>query len=636
VCLTCVCLVLYYLQGALAAVLAAAYDFDQVDEQWDNVQDMEEAIRSESLAYLNMTEHDPDSSFGNDDSDNDSIHNLYHVSCSFESFSSDNNDALSDLRQNPSSPQHSKSYRHAASASAISSGSRDRRGITRARNRHRRRRYAVLSKLLLSSAELLQLEKSQAKAFLPMLAKLLVPKTASETNRSSNRASNMSSMSSTNSHSRQSLQDDDYQIRMDDEKKTSTSFSNPATTTTIYSAAVHDFTELGEDRSAIQIQRQKKQEQEELLSEEMDRIEHLGPFLDSMTPGSGIRCLVLFLLQHLMHSPEGYDARIRHAVKTLGVLLLLRDMDSSGEFDDDEDIFESSHGDVKRSPRMVDRIERATRKFEALEHAIATRLMKLSEEQEKSMTRRQRTSGRAGPPKLNTSSRQASFGPSRDQILRGLKIGGTAVVAGTLFAVTGGLAAPGIAAGVAAVAGGTAATAAATAVLSSTAAVTAIFGVGGGGLAAYKMQRRTQGLTEFEFRKEGRSKSQHTVDGGVDLFSTIMLSGWLRDEYDFQRPWGVTPTSPRLKDKLELLERFYSVHSPDHVMKCKRILQSWEGEERELWKVLRQKYGTDPGRYHFQLLYSFKNIRRTHLFLHFLCSQTTCSLCRTVLDSMEN
>jgi len=131
--------------------------------------------------------------------------------------------------------------------------------------------------------------------------------------------------------------------------------------------------------------------------------------------------------------------------------------------------------------------------------------------------------------------------------------------------------------------------------LTSTAAVTAIFGVGGGSLAAYKMQRRTQGLTEFKFQKESRKPGTTLgVDEDVDLFSTIAIAGWVRDEYDFQRPWGVSPTHPRLTDRLELLERFYSVYRPDHVPKCRKILQSWEGEETKLWEILRQKYGRDP------------------------------------------
>jgi hypothetical protein len=139
-------------------------------------------------------------------------------------------------------------------------------------------------------------------------------------------------------------------------------------------------------------------------------------------------------------------------------------------------------------------------------------------------------------------------------------------------------------------------------VLTSTVVVTTIFGVGGGGLAAYKMQRRTQGLTEFEFRKETNSHSRNKagdVDGSksdieAELFSTICISGWLRDNYDFQRPWGLYPTSPRLNDRVELLERFYYIHSPDHVPKCAKILSSWKGEEKRLWSILREKYGRDP------------------------------------------
>ena len=167
---------------------------------------------------------------------------------------------------------------------------------------------------------------------------------------------------------------------------------------------------------------------------------------------------------------------------------------------------------------------------------------------------------------------------------------------GTLFAVTGGLAAPGIAASIAAITGGTAVTAAAAAVLTSTAAVTAIFGVGGGSLAAYKMQRRTQGLTEVSFTKESGKhlKEDEHLQAEAELFSTICVSGWLRDSRDFQRPWGVLPTNPRISDKVELLERFYSVFKPSHVPRSARILEHWKGEERQLWRLLEQKYGRNP------------------------------------------
>jgi Protein of unknown function (DUF726) len=170
------------------------------------------------------------------------------------------------------------------------------------------------------------------------------------------------------------------------------------------------------------------------------------------------------------------------------------------------------------------------------------------------------------------------------------------------------IAAPGIAAGIAAIAG-TTAVAAAAATLATTAAVTAIFGVGGGGLVAYKMQRRTIGLTEFEFCKEFSAEqmakqllemteltapTQEEEIPDVELFSTICISGWLRDDCDFQRPWGLSPSRPKIEDRLELLERFYSVYRPGHVLHCAKVLENWKGDEDELWRLLQYKYGRDP------------------------------------------
>ncbi|EJK45166.1 hypothetical protein THAOC_36231, partial [Thalassiosira oceanica] len=118
---------------------------------------------------------------------------------------------------------------------------------------------------------------------------------------------------------------------------------------------------------------------------------------------------------------------------------------------------------------------------------------------------------------------------------------------------------------------------------------TTIFGVGGAGLASYKMHRRTKGLTEFDFQKEPSSKSTD-----AELFSTVCISGWLRDPKDFQRPWGVSPSHPRIVDKQELLERFYYIHNPDNIPKVPEILKHWKGRYFLLWKSLREKYGTDP------------------------------------------
>lgn len=89
--------------------------------------------------------------------------------------------------------------------------------------------------------------------------------------------------------------------------------------------------------------------------------------------------------------------------------------------------------------------------------------------------------------------------------------------------------------------------------LTSAAVVTTIFGVGGGGLAAYKMQRRTRGVSEFEFcretkgrpdrrgerRRSGGNSSEptSTADGNnekieAELFSVLCISGWLQDQCD--------------------------------------------------------------------------------------------------------
>ncbi|KAL3913431.1 MAG: hypothetical protein SGARI_000661, partial [Bacillariaceae sp.] len=368
----------------------------------------------------------------------------------------------------------------------------------------------------------------------------------------------------------------------------------------------------------------------------LDNQDELRPFLESLTPGAGFRCVSLLLLQHLLTSEVGYDARIRHCIKKLSVIVLVHDMQqdpverhtekaiakTTGEKEGDEYINSSDNDD--------DMMLRATRKFEALEHSLAQRLLRLSGSstgataagspspgQQQAASKQQQQQHQRKSSKTSSSSvstnNSNNMSLTRDQVIRGVKIGGAGLVAGTLFAFTGGLAAPGIAAGVAAFAGAAAGTAA-VATLTSAAVVTTIFGVGGGGLAAYKMQRRTQGVTEFEFYKEtgkernninkrggsnkqgGASAGGITDDNGIEaeLFSNIVISGWLRDVCCYQRPWGLQPSSPKIYDRQELLERFYSIHSPEHLPKVSKILESWKGEEQQLWNILREKYGCDP------------------------------------------
>ena len=47
------------------------------------------------------------------------------------------------------------------------------------------------------------------------------------------------------------------------------------------------------------------------------------------------------------------------------------------------------------------------------------------------------------------------------------------------------------------------------------------------------MHRRTKGLTEFNFHKESVGGQKNT---DAELFSTVCISGWLRDMRDYQRP----------------------------------------------------------------------------------------------------
>ena len=241
----------------------------------------------------------------------------------------------------------------------------------------------------------------------------------------------------------------------------------------------------------------------------------------------------------------------------------------------------------------------AARKFQSLEEAVADLMMTEMVQNAESSSKSNSDDGTNGDPSQDGEDGGGRF--SRRNLVRAAKIGGVGVAAGALFAVTGGLAAPGIVAGLAALGvGGTALTLAA-----SPAALIALFGVGGGGLSAYKMKRRTDGLTEFIINQEnvddnGNNKASN---GTAHLHTTVCISGWLTDEFDFQRPWGVTPTN---LSRLELLERFFSVVDPDRVKDAKELVKPFRGSGKqddpaktdEHWQVftesLKEQYGKSP------------------------------------------
>ncbi|KAL1810182.1 hypothetical protein ACET3Z_027172 [Daucus carota] len=126
---------------------------------------------------------------------------------------------------------------------------------------------------------------------------------------------------------------------------------------------------------------------------------------------------------------------------------------------------------------------------------------------------------------------------------RGGIIGAAALTGGTLMAITGGLAAPAIAAGFGALAptlgtmipligaSGFAAAATAAGSVAGSVAVAASFGAAGAGLSGAKMARRTGSIDEFEFKVvgENRKKGRLAVE--------VVISGFVFEEDDFVKPW---------------------------------------------------------------------------------------------------
>ncbi|GAV75906.1 DUF726 domain-containing protein [Cephalotus follicularis] len=126
---------------------------------------------------------------------------------------------------------------------------------------------------------------------------------------------------------------------------------------------------------------------------------------------------------------------------------------------------------------------------------------------------------------------------------RGGIIGAAAITGGTLLAITGGLAAPAIAAGFSALAptlgtlipvigaSGFAAVASAAGTVAGSVAVAASFGAAGAGLTGSKMARRIGSVDEFEFKAIGENHKQGR------LAVEILISGLVFGEEDFVRPW---------------------------------------------------------------------------------------------------
>ncbi|KAL8167908.1 hypothetical protein V2J09_009407 [Rumex salicifolius] len=155
---------------------------------------------------------------------------------------------------------------------------------------------------------------------------------------------------------------------------------------------------------------------------------------------------------------------------------------------------------------------------------------------------------------------------------RGVIIGAAAVTGGTLLAITGGLAAPAIAAGFGALAptlgtiipvigaSGFAAVASAAGSVVGSVAIAASFGAAGAGLSGTKMARRTGSVDEFEFKEIGENHKQGR------LAVAILVSGFVFDQADFIMPWE------GLNDNLE---RYALQWESENLIAVSTAIQDW-------------------------------------------------------------
>ncbi|XP_069466481.1 transmembrane and coiled-coil domain-containing protein 4 isoform X2 [Ambystoma mexicanum] len=158
-----------------------------------------------------------------------------------------------------------------------------------------------------------------------------------------------------------------------------------------------------------------------------------------------------------------------------------------------------------------------------------TRLLCIPEEEmevfEESLTESLREN-KEKPSELSEASRKKR--EKKKKIKRYLLIGLATVGGGTMIGLTGGLAAPFVAAGAATIIG-----TAGAAALGSTAGIAimaSLFGAAGAGLTGYKMKKRVGAIEEFEFLP---------LTGGRHLHIAIAITGWLcTGKYgSFAAPW---------------------------------------------------------------------------------------------------
>lgn len=164
---------------------------------------------------------------------------------------------------------------------------------------------------------------------------------------------------------------------------------------------------------------------------------------------------------------------------------------------------------------------------------------------------------------------------------RNAAIGVAAVTGGALLAVTGGLAAPAIAASLTALGGAGVAIGAAVGSTAGVTATTILFGTAGAGVVGMKTDTRTRGVHEFNF---------DLVSAGDGMNVYICVSGWL-DEDDppargFRRAWG---------DSREYLRAFYQQKNPEKVDQVDQVMDRYKGREDDFFAILRRTYSIEAG-----------------------------------------
>ena len=160
--------------------------------------------------------------------------------------------------------------------------------------------------------------------------------------------------------------------------------------------------------------------------------EYIKIFLDDLeSVDTIIWCIIRFLLM----SDSGYDARVRTIFRDLYTILYKRNVGSFSSTSCSSPSAESvsSESSFEQEYEFVDNL--ASLLFEHIEHLISSNLILFNVQRQ----RQEENNAEAGGKK------------DKMDIKKMAKITGFSILAGTAFAITGGLAAPGIAAGVAVV-----------------------------------------------------------------------------------------------------------------------------------------------------------------------------------------